>query len=199
VNEMITQPCFVLSSDGEEGSLTLADGSMLHVRPAQQADARALQHFYDGLSAGSRYQRFFGFLIVLTEERARAFTQLDSADGLALIALDPADPERIVAVVGYGREAGAERADYAAAVADDWQGRGLGLALTRRLVAAARRRGVRQLTAAMLPQNARMRGVFDALGLAMRGEWEDGFVRIDLYLGPIERVDLPQHASAAAD
>lgn len=172
---------------------------MLHVRPAQQADARALQRFYDGLSAGSRYQRFFGFLIVLTEERARAFTQLDSADGLALIALDPVDPERIVGVVGYGREAGAERADYAAAVADDWQGRGLGLALTRRLVAAARRRGIQQLSAAMLPQNARMRGVFDALGLAMRGEWEDGFVRIDLYLGPTARTDLPQHAAAAAD
>ncbi len=171
--------------DAENESLTLTDGGKLVVRRARPADAAALQRFYDGLSAQSRYQRFFGSLTVLTAERARAFTQLDSAESSALIALDPARSGAIVAVVGYGRETGVDHAEYAAAVADDWQGRGVGLALTRRLIAVARGRGVRRLTAAVLPENARMRGVFAALGLATGGGWEGGFVRIDLDLASV--------------
>ncbi len=187
-----------LSGDAENESLTLVGGAMLVVRRARPADAVALQRFYDGLSSQSRYQRFFGSLTVLTAERARAFTQLDSADGFALIALDPARPGAIVAVVSYGRETGADRAEYAAAVADDWQRRGVGLALTRRLIAVARARGVRRLTAAVLPENARMRGVLAALGLTMGGGWEDGFVRIDLDLASVGPDEMPPQTRRAA-
>jgi acetyltransferase len=182
MHTMIERPDAAPPFVPDDDFLRLADGSALPVRTAQPMDAAALRRFSDGLSARSRYQRFFGFLTVLTEEHARVFTHFDSADGLALIALDPARPGTIVAVAGYGREAGTDRAEYAAAVADDWQGRGVGCALTWRLIAAARRCGVRTFTAAVLPQSARMRGVFDALGLAMRGTWEDGFVRMEFDL-----------------
>jgi acetyltransferase len=185
MNELIAYPHFVLLADMAH-VLTLADGSTLPVRRARDTDAAALQQFYDGLSAQSRYQRFFGFLNVLTGERARAFTQLDSADGFALIVLDPAEPTTIVAVASYGSDPGADRADFAVAVADDWQGRGVGPALIRRLTAAARCHGVRQFSAAVLPQNARMRRILDALGMAMHVRWEDGFIRIDLDLTSVE-------------
>jgi RimJ/RimL family protein N-acetyltransferase len=199
VNEIIAHPWPVPAYDREEEPLTLADGSIVCVRPARLTDGRALQRFYDGLSTHSRYQRFFGFLKVLTEERARTFTQLDRADSLALIALDPVTPERIVAVVSYGREAGADRADIAAAVADDWQERGLGLALMRLLVMAARRRGVPQFSAVLLPQNERIYRVLDALGLPMRGRWEDGFVRFDLDLSTTAQGVASGHTNVAAD
>lgn len=183
MTETHKQPRAVWRYGAEGESLILADGAALAVRRASPADAAALLRFYDALSPRSRYQRFFAPLAILTVERARAFSQLDRVGGYALVALDPAPPRAIVAVVSYGREAGAARAEYAAAVADAWQGRGVGLALTRRLVAAARARGVARLTAAVLPENAQMRGVLAALGLATVGRWEGGVVRFELDLG----------------
>jgi acetyltransferase len=185
MNKSNAHPRFVSFADMRQ-LLILEDGSTLPVRRAGDTDAAALQRFYDGLSAQSRYQRFFGFLTVHTGKRALAFTQLDSANGFALIALDPAEPTTIVAVASYGRESGADRADFAVAVTDDWQGRGVGPALIRRLIAAARCRGVRQFSAAVLPQNARMRRTLDALGMAMRVRWEDGLIRIELDLTSAE-------------
>ena len=61
-------------------------------------------------------------------------------------------------------------------------GAGFGLALTRRLIAAARRRGVRTFSALVLPDNARMLGLLRALGLPERIQDEGGvdLVEVDL-------------------
>src|SRR5215207_9815012 len=53
---------------------------------------------------------------------------------LGLVALDPEDPNEIIAVVRYAREPGDERAEYAAIVEDRWQGHGVGRGLTAQLI-----------------------------------------------------------------
>jgi L-amino acid N-acyltransferase YncA len=84
--------------------------------------------------------------------------------------------------VSFDREGTTERAEYAAEVADSWQGRGLGLALTRRLIGAAQKRDVRVFTAFVLPQNRGMLHLLRGLGLPERLRYEDGtdYVEIDL-------------------
>jgi hypothetical protein len=52
------------------------------------------------------------------------FAHIDGVDHLTLVALDPDDPDEIVALVRYDREAGSERAEYSALVEDLWQGHG---------------------------------------------------------------------------
>src|SRR3712207_9223242 len=79
-------------------------------------------------------------------------TLFRSMNRFALVALDPERPEEIIAVVSFDREGSTNRAEYAAAVADSWQGRGLGLALTRRLIEAALKRGIRVFTGVVLPE-----------------------------------------------
>jgi hypothetical protein len=56
------------------------------------------------------------------------------------------------------------------------------LALTRRLIEAALKRGVRTFTAIVLPQNRKMLHLFRDLGLPERLCYEDGtdYVEIDL-------------------
>lgn len=114
--------------------------------------------------------------------QARDLTELDGVDRFALVALDPEAVGEIIGVVRFDHEVGTDRAEYAAIVGDDWQGLGLGLALTRRLIAAARARGVATFRAFVLPQNARMLSLLHALGLPLTTTYHEGVERIDVDL-----------------
>ncbi len=105
------------------------------------------------------------------------------------MAVDPERPEEIVGVVSFDREGTSERAEYAAEVEDSWQGRGLGLALTRRLIEATKKRDVRVFTAFVLPQNRGMLHLLRGLGLPERLRYDDGTDYIEIDLSP------PQNAS----
>jgi RimJ/RimL family protein N-acetyltransferase len=118
----------------------------------------------------------------LNDQQAHYFTGVDGFDRFALVALDPAAPTEIIAVVRYDRDPGTNRAEYAAVVADRWQGRGLGVELTRRLIDDAVERGVQSLYALVLPENVRMLSLLRDLGLPERVHFEDGIERVELTL-----------------
>lgn len=170
------------ATDLDEGVITLSDGIQLRFRPIAPADLAALQRFHDRLSERSVRARFFGVLPHLSERQARYFTHLDGVDRFALVAVDPAEGDELVAVVRFDRDPGTTRAEYAAVVADRWQGHGLGLALTRRLLDAARRRGIASLYALVLPDNVRMLGLLRDLGLPERIHDEGLVERIEVDL-----------------
>ena len=102
----------------------------------------------------------------------------------ALVAFDPERPEEIIGVVSFDREGTSERAEYAAEVEDRWQGRGLGLALTRRLIEAALKRDVRVFTGVLLPENARMLNLLRDLGLPERLRYDRGIGYVEIELSP---------------
>lgn len=164
------------------GLLTLPDGATVPYRAIRPEDERALQRFHAGLSERSVYYRFFGFMRDLTNARAHYFTHVDGQNRVALVALEPADPETIIGVVRFDRDADRDEAEYAAVVTDRWQGRGLGTALTRRLIAAAKARGITRLYAIVMPGNERMLQLFRDLDLPERTALSDGSVRVDLDL-----------------
>jgi RimJ/RimL family protein N-acetyltransferase len=169
----------------EEGFVTLLDGTPIGYRPILPGDAAALQRFHSRLSAKSVYQRFFGVMPVLSDAQAHRFTHVDGVNRVALVALDPETPGELIAVTRFDREPGSELAEYAAVVADRWQGRGLGLALTRQLIAAARRRGVTRFFALVLPENARMLNLLHDLGLPEQIRYRDGYERVEVDLEPV--------------
>jgi RimJ/RimL family protein N-acetyltransferase len=169
----------------DEGFVSLLDGTPIRYRPIAPADAPALQRFHSRLSARSVYQRFFGVMPALGDVQAHRFTNVDGYDRVALVALDPETPGELIGVARFDRDAGTGIAEYAAIVADRWQGRGLGLGLTRRLIEAARRRGVTSFYALVLPENARMLNLLRDLGLPERIRYRDGYERIEVDLEPI--------------
>ena len=171
---------------GEEdsGSVELLDGTSVVYHAIAPDSASALQRFHHRLSERSIYLRFFAAKPELSDREAGYFTNLDGINRFALVALDPERLEEIIAVVSFDREGTTERAEYAAEVEDGWQGRGLGLALTRCLIEAALKKGVRTFTGTVLPQNTRMLHLLRGLGLPerLRYDYEDGtdYVEIDL-------------------
>ena len=119
----------------------------------------------------------------LTSKKAQYFAHADGVDRFALVALDPDDPNEIIVVVRFHREAGTDRAEYAALVEDRWQGRGLGRRLTQRLIDAAHERGIRHLYGLVMHGNSPMLTLLRTLGLPKRERREGDSVFVELYLG----------------
>ena len=164
------------------GVLALRDGTCVPVREIRAEDTGALRRLVARSSERSIELRFFGPMKELTEERARSFAEVDGVDRFALVALDPEDEGEIVAVVRYEREGDSDGAEYAALVEDRFQGRGLGIGLTRRLIEAARERGIKRLHALVLRENRRMLGLLRSLEFPERKRWENGLEHIEIDL-----------------
>jgi RimJ/RimL family protein N-acetyltransferase len=163
-------------------SLALSDGTRVPLRRIRAEDAEALQRLVGRSSDRSVELRFFGPLKELSDQMARRFSDVDGKDKFALVALDPENPGEIIGVVRYARERGTDKAEYAALIEDRFQGRGLGIGLTRRLVETARENGIGCLHAMVMRENARMLGLLRSLSLPERMRWQDGAecVEIDL-------------------
>jgi ribosomal protein S18 acetylase RimI-like enzyme len=169
-------------AEEDSGSVDLPDGTSVAYHAIAPDNASALQRFHHRLSERTIYLRFFAAKPELSDTEAGYFSNVDGINRFALVAVDPERPEEIIGVVSFDREGTSERAEYAAEVEDRWQGRGLGLALTRHLIEAAMKRGVRTLTAIVLPENRGMLHLLRDLGLPERLRYEDGtdYVEIDL-------------------
>jgi GNAT superfamily N-acetyltransferase len=124
------------------------------IRPVHLADRAALSDFFAGLSARTRYLRFFApvtptpaLLRLLCGGAANIDAVVAIADGLIIghaMAVDRADPKD---------PSGARMTDIGVVVADAWQGRGVGSALVRALLAAAQARGVASVVVDVLRGN----------------------------------------------
>jgi RimJ/RimL family protein N-acetyltransferase len=163
-------------------ALTLRDGTFVPIRRIRVEDAAALQRLVGRSSDRSIELRFFGPLKELSDEMAERFADVDGKDRFALVALDPQDPGEIVAVVRYEREKGTDWAEYAALIEDRFQGRGLGIGLTRGLIEAAHENGIGHLYALVLRENVGMLRLLRSLDLPERIRWQDGAERVEIDL-----------------
>lgn len=168
----------------EPAVLALRDGVCVPVRRIRAEDAAALQRLVGRSSARSIELRFFGPLKELSDEMAERFANVDGKDRYALVALDPDDEGEIVGVVRYEREGGTDGAEYAALIEDRFQGRGLGVGLTRRLIEAARENGIGHLHALVMRENVVMLGLLRSLGLPEHEHWQDGAEHVEIDLRP---------------
>jgi RimJ/RimL family protein N-acetyltransferase len=166
------------------GVLALRDGACVPVREIRPEDALALQRLVGRSSERSIELRFFGPMRELSEEKARRFAEVDGKNRFALVALDPEDEGEIVGVVRYEREGDTDGAEYAALVEDRFQGRGLGIGLTRRLIEAAQERGIKRLNALVLRENRGMLRLLRSLEFPERKSWENGLEHIEIDLRP---------------
>ena len=164
----------------KHGTLRLSGGVDVPFRLIRSDDVPALQRFHGRLSEKTIYLRFFGSLEELPKQKARFFAHVDGVDHLAFVALDPDDPDEIIALVRYDREPGSERAEYAALVEDRWQDHGVGIALTRELIDEAREKEVRFLYAMVMGKNTRMLELLRHLDLPEHERREDGVKHVEV-------------------
>ena len=166
----------------KDQTLTLPSEVEIPFRVVRPEDAPALQRLHARCSERTIYLRFFGSMETLSDEKARYFASIDGVDHFGLVALDPEDPNEIIAVVRYARSPGSERAEYAALAEDRWQGQGIGASLTRRLIDKARGKGVRFFYASVKGGNKRMLNVLRHLNLPEQERVEEGEKRVEIRL-----------------
>jgi RimJ/RimL family protein N-acetyltransferase len=182
---LATMPPHAQNDEHEnEGTLGLPIGYDVPFRIVQPSDAPALQRFLERCSERTIYLRFFGSLNEFTEEKAKYFAHVDGTDHFAFVAIDPDDQDEIIAVVRYDREPGEERAEYAAIVEDGWQGHGIGIDLTRRLVDVACANGVRAFYAMVMGKNKRMLELLRHLDLPEQEHETEGVKQVEVKLAP---------------
>jgi acetyltransferase len=153
----------------------LADGRSILVRPVLPQDAELQREFIRTLSPLARYRRFHGPVVALPEPILRYLCEVDYVSHLALIGvhIDSDGSEVQVAEARWVRceaPADASIADFAVAVADDWQGAGLGTQLLRMLIRSAAAAGLRGLRGNVLISNKPMYRLLLRNGWRLRGD-----------------------------
>ncbi|MFN0070112.1 MAG: N-acetyltransferase family protein [Chloroflexota bacterium] len=161
---------------------TLHDGSPVVIRNIMPSDAAAHRRLIERISSTSRYERFLHAVDRLSDIETQHFVEVDGVARVALVALDPANPDEIIAVARFDREADPFRAEVAVLVGDAWQGRGLGTLLVQQLVERARTDGVSTLVANILATNTRSLSLFHDLGLPEQRRTRNGMIELKLSL-----------------
>lgn len=181
------------SAGGRE--VHLADGRLATIRAIRPSDREAFLAFHAGLSAASRYLRYFSARRDLPERELRHYTEVDQRDHAGVVAVVDG---RLVGHALYDRLADPCEAEVALEVADAFQGHGIGTLMLEELAHLALRAGIRRAVAHVLPGNQRMLQVFRDLGFAERAAFEDGVVRVELELAATRRFASAHRARTAA-
>jgi RimJ/RimL family protein N-acetyltransferase/acyl CoA:acetate/3-ketoacid CoA transferase beta subunit len=149
----------------------LPSGEPVVVRPVRLTDEEPLQDLFYRLSDESTYRRFMRFKRVHPREEMQHLVDLDYEQSMALVVCRvEGEREEILAMSRYDVDPATGLADIAFVVRDEWQGRGIGTLLMRRMGEIARARGLAGFTADVLVTNKPMLAVFQNSGLKLRGE-----------------------------
>ncbi len=143
---------------------TLRDGTRVLIRPIAKDDAALERAFLERLSPQSRQYRFLGQVNV-SDELINRLTDIDYRHDMAFVALRHEEGEkREIGVSRFCMSDDGTSCECAAAVADEWQGRGLGYLLMRHLIEVARQRGVKRMFSIDSAANGHMRELATSLG-----------------------------------
>ena len=160
-----------------EATIVLRDGSTLFVRPIRREDEAELARFFSALSLESRVFRFFA-AVANADASARTMVDVDYRTRYGIVAT-AGTPERIVGHAMYVALNG-RKAELALAIADEYQGRGVGTILLGQLAEAAASAGIDVLEAVVRPENHRMLEVLRQSGLPVHTWSEPGEVHAEL-------------------
>jgi acetyltransferase len=150
-----------------ERELRLRDGTRLQMRAIRPDDAARERAFVAAMSDTSRYYRFMHSVTTLSDDMIARFTQLDYDREMALIALT-ADESVIAGVARYSPNADGKTVEFAVAIGDTWQGRGLGEQLMRNLIRCAKDAGYAEMEGSVLQANQAMLALAGRLGFSTR-------------------------------
>lgn len=170
-----------------ERDLVLRDGKICRLRAIRPEDAQSLQQFVREMSPEARYFRFVASIKELSPRQLARYTQIDYWRDMALVAEvvgdagapaegqgTPVPPRQFVGVARYMLNADMHTCEFAIAIADGWQGRGLGVQLMQSLIEVAQSRQLSCMNGMVLAQNHKMLKLMQYLGFSLRPDPEDG-------------------------
>jgi acyl-CoA hydrolase/RimJ/RimL family protein N-acetyltransferase len=150
------------------------DGRLVTIRPSKPVDERPLQEHFYNLDKHDVISRFFRPKTSFLRADVEGMSRIDYIKNLTLIAVvGEVGFEKVVGVGEYYLEQAKNMAEVAFSISRDWQGKGLGRTLIRKLSEAARENGISGLFAMTSPENQRMMNLFMTLPYKIRTVLED--------------------------
>jgi len=163
-------------------------GGMYTIRPIRPDDADALQAFVRGLSEESRYFRFVSAMSELPERMLARFTLIDYDREMALVAVlrertaddqgGFTETEKMIGVSRYITNPDQTSCEFSLAVADNYNGQGLGSRLMLQIIDVARSRGLAEIEGLVLTHNDNMLRLMRNLGFHVGAFPEDPEFRL---------------------
>lgn len=152
-----------------ERTVRTRDGVEYRIRPIRPDDLEREYEFVRSLSHDALYNRLMYEVHEPTDALIRPLVNIDYERHMALVAVDTdaCGAEHIIGVARYAVDAQRAEHEFAVAVTDAWQGRGIGTTLLRDLFAYARGRGLRRLGGTVFPGNERMLALARRMGLEL--------------------------------
>lgn len=145
------------------------DGEPFFIRPIRPGDASLLIAHFNALSPRSIYMRFFTPLKQLSHAMLIRQTQIDYDREIALVALvEEDDDQQMAGVARVIFEPDGKSAEFSVAVADHWQGKGMGASLLKRCLRYAAAKGLERVWGLVIAENRQMIKLGKKLGFNMR-------------------------------
>jgi acetyltransferase len=148
------------------------DGTEYHIRPIKADDEQLEREFIVGLSPESRYKRMMCAMREPSPELVRRFVNVDYHRDMAFVAIVAAAASEgvpptphIIGVARYAADPEGAGGEFAVAVTDAWQSRGVGATLMQILLEYARAQGIHDLHGEILSTNSRMVELARYLGM----------------------------------
>ena len=178
-----------------ESRLRLKDGREVFLRPVMQTDGDLLVDLFNKLSVESIRLRFMRLLPAMPEDMLFQFTHVNYDTEFALVAVIPeyglpiggpkekllgAHKDAIIAVARYAFDPQANATDFAIAVRDDWQNKGLGKLLLGKLFAIGKEHGISRFVSVISPQNNIIRQTLGGLGYEVKYSWQGGVFQVEV-------------------
>lgn len=148
-----------------ESRAVMDDGREFTVRPIKLTDEPLLHEMFYRLSQDTVYKRFCGIVKYMPHKNLQRFCTVDYTRDMTLTAtIRQGDLERIVGVATYNRNAKTAFAEVGMVVDDEFQNRGIGKALMRKLTEYARAHDIKGFTAYTIGFNSPMIRTFRYTG-----------------------------------
>jgi len=163
------------------------DGESVTVRPAKPVDVRRIQEHFYSLDKNDIASRFFHEKTRFISDEIGDVSQIDYIKDLTMVAIvGEFGFGKVIAVGEYLLDPGKNMAEVAFSVSSDYQGKGLGRILLKKLFDAARENGILGLFAYTSPGNQGMIRLFKTLPYKIRTTFEDDMIMLSC------RFDDPQ-------
>ncbi len=159
---------------------TMKDGTAVTLRPIRPEDEPLMVKFHEALSERSVFLRYFQLSKLsqrVAHDRLRRICFLDYDREIAIVAdhtVAHTGEHEILAIGRLSRLHGKCAGEVALLVRDEYQHRGLGIELLRRLIQVARDEHLNSVQAYMLRENTEMRGLIEKLGFIVEPADETG-------------------------
>lgn len=162
----------------------MRDGRPVTLRPIRSKDMEASCAMFSACSLKSLYSRYERRVAELPEDLASQLCSVDGQREMAIVAeIEEGGVRKIIGVGQLLPDPDHVTAEYAVLVADPWQGKGLGSALTDFCLEVAQRWGIKRVVGEFSPSNVRIIRILDSREFQLHRDQQQQIVSGEKTLG----------------